>query len=477
MMQCTRPLFRKRVSGLWIVCLGLLSGLAVHCSSAQLSRPDSSSRCEDDKLLSIVERQTFRYFWEGADSVSGMARERIHVDANNPMHDDDVIAVGGSGFGIMAVIAAMERGFIQRADGYVRIRRITDYLARADRFHGAWPHWLRGDPGKVKPFSPKDDGGDIVETSYLMAGLLCAREYFGTGTGPERRLASSIDTLWRTVEWDWYTNGKQVLYWHWSPVYAWAMNLPIRGYNECLITYVLAASSPTHPIVPAVYHEGWARGGAMRHPTSAYGYSLELRHNGADETGGPLFWAHYSFLGLDPRGLKDRYADYWTNNVHHTLINYEYCVRNPRHFKGYGADNWGLTASYSLKWYAAHSPSKDLGVIAPTAAISSLPYTPLQSMRAIRHWFTDLGGKLWGPYGFYDAFSEEHDWFPRRYLAIDQGPSVVMIENFRSGLLWDLFMSAPEIERGLRELGFESPHSGGGREMGRGHEPARPDRD
>jgi hypothetical protein len=424
---------------------------------AQAIPADSALRQADRHLLSVVEQQTFRYFWEGAEPVSGMARERIHVDGNNPMHDEDVIAVGGSGFGIMGMLVAAERGFISRDDAVKRIAKIAGYLSRADRFHGAWPHWLKGESGKVVPFSDHDDGGDIVETAYLMQGLLCAREYFSTGSDDERRLAAAVDTLWRGVEWDWYCRGEHALYWHWSPTYGWAMNLPIKGYNECLIAYVLGASSPTHAIPPAAYHECWARGGAIRDSTSAFGYRLELRHNGADERGGPLFWAHYSFLGLDPRGLKDRYADYWRHNVNHTLINYEYCVRNPKGFKGYGRDSWGLTASYSPRWYAAHSPSKDRSVIAPTAAISSIPYTPQQSLRAIRHWFSDMGDRLWGPYGFYDAFSEERAWYPRWYLAIDQGPMLVMIENYRSALLWNLFMQAPEVRNGLRTLGFESP--------------------
>jgi hypothetical protein len=422
---------------------------------AQQAPADDSLSQADRHLLTIIEQQTFRYFWEGAEPVSGMARERIHADGNNPRHDDDVIAVGGSGFGVMGMIVAAERGFIARGDAFLRISRMTRYLSRSARFHGAWPHWLKGDPGQVVPFSDGDNGGDIVETAYLMQGLLTAREYFSDGNGEERRLAASIDTLWRGVEWDWYTRGGDALYWHWSPTVGWAMDFPIQGYNECLIAYVLGASSPTHPISPAAYHDGWARGGAIRDSRQAYGYTLGLRHNGADERGGPLFWAHYSFLGLDPRGLKDRYADYWRHNVTHTLLNYQYCVENPENCKGYGADNWGLTASYSMDWYAAHCPSDDRGVIAPTAAASSIAYTPGQSLRAIRHWFYDLGKDVWGPYGFYDAFSEEHHWFPRWNLAIDQGPMLVMIENYRSGLLWKVFMRAPEIGEGLARLGFE----------------------
>jgi len=247
-----------------------------------------------------------------------------------------------------------------------------------------------------------------------------------------------------------------VLYWHWSPEYEWAMNFPIRGYDECLITYILAISSPTHGVPVAVYHEGWARNGAIRSGAEQYGYKVVLAHNGHEGTVGPLFWSQYSYLALDPRGLKDQYADYWILNKNHTLIDRAYCIENPKNFKGYGKNAWGLTASYSVDGYAGHSPKNDLGVITPTAAISVIPYTPEYSMDVIRYLYNDLGDKLWGKYGFYDAYSETDNWFPKRYLAIDQGTIPVMIENYRSGLLWDLFMSAPEIKAGLTKLGFTS---------------------
>jgi hypothetical protein len=299
--------------------------------------------------------------------------------------------------------------------------------------------------------------------SLCSAGLsstLLRREYFKGGTAQEQSLAERIDKLWKGVEFDWYRNGKNVLYWHWSPNVGWQINFAVTGYNECMIMYVLAASSPTHSVPAEVYHEGWARSGAIKNSTKKYGYTLDLEHNGAKEYGGPLFWSHYSFLGLDPRGLKDRYTNYWEHNRNHTLINYSWCVDNPKSYKGYGPDSWGLTASYSVKGYSGHAPgmNNDLGVISPTAALSSMPYTPEQSMAAMRNWYNNLGDKVYGQYGFYDAFNETENWFPQRYLAIDQGPIVVMMENHRSGLLWNLFMSCPEVKQGLLKLGFESPH-------------------
>ena len=257
------------------------------------------------------------------------------------------------------------------------------------------------------------------------------------------------------MEWDWYLNGQEVLYWHWSPDYAWQMNFPLKGYNECLITYILAASSPTHTIPASAYHNGWARGGAIKSTQVTYNLPLILKHNGAEQYGGPLFWAHYSYIGLNPKGLSDDYANYWDLNRNHTLINYKYCLENPKGYKGYGANCWGLTASYSVKGYSAHSPSNDLGVIVPTAALSSFPYTPQESMAALKHFYYDLGDTIWGKYGFYDAFSQQAVWYPKRYLAIDQLTIAPMIENHRTGLIWKLFMSCPEVQQGLKKLNFK----------------------
>jgi hypothetical protein len=418
-----------------------------------------AARLSDEALLDTVQHATFHYFWEGAEPNSGMARERYHVDGIYPSNDKNVVTSGGSGFGLMALIVGIERGFITREAGVDRFERVVNFLSAADRFHGVWPHWMHGETGKVKPFGRKDNGGDLVETAFLVQGLLTVKQYLKGAGEKEQRLASLIDRLWREVEWNWHTKeGKEnVLYWHWSPDYEWEMNHAIRGYDETLITYILAASSPTHPISEAVYHEGWARGGTIKlEGHEQYGYSLSLRHNGAQQYGGPLFWAHYSFLGLDPRNLRDRYADYWEHNRNHTLINRQWCIENPNGYAGYGENAWGLTASYSTAGYAAHRPggSSDRGVLAPTAALSSFPYTPDESMAVLKHLYFNLGDRVWGKYGFYDAFSVEKDWYPKRYLAIDQGPIVVMIENHRSGLLWKLFMQNEEVRKGLQKLGF-----------------------
>ncbi len=406
---------------------------------------------DDVALLDLVERQTLGYFWDFAHPVSGLARERSNI---TPAYGHEVVTIGGSGFGVMAIIAGAERRWIRRGDALDRLLTMVAFLRKADSYHGLFPHFLDGKTGKTVPFSPKDDGGDIVETSYLMMGLLSARQYFSGNTPKEWELRKRINELWQRVEWNWHTRGnKNILYWHWSPHYGWDTDMEIRGWNECLVTYVLAASAPRHAISADVYHHGWAKSDCFTNGSEYYSMALPL----GPDFGGPLFFAHYSFLGLDPQGLSDAYACYWEQNVRHTLINRAHCLKNPNGFKGYSEASWGLTASDSIGGYNAHAPDNDLGVISPTASLSSFPYTPRYSMQALRHFYHVLGDRLWGRYGFYDAFSETHNWFADSYLAIDQGPIVVMIENYRTGLLWNLFMSCPEVQHGLAKLGFSSP--------------------
>jgi hypothetical protein len=404
----------------------------------------------DSVLLDVVQRQTFRYFWDFGHPVSGLARERSNEAYG---YGNEVVTIGGSGFGIMGMIVAVDRKWITREQAVDRMLTIINFLSKASSFHGVFPHWLHGSTGKVIPFSRKDDGGDLVETSYLFEGLLCARQYYNHDTPKENGLRNKINWLWNDIEWNWYTNGgKDVLYWHWSPNNGWAMNFPIHGYNECLITYVLAACGKRYPVSADVYHKGWAKSDFFINGKTFYGIKLPLGF----DYGGPLFFSQYSFMGLDPKGLSDRYANYWEQNLNHTLINRAYCIDNPKKFKGYGENCWGLTSSDNYEGYNAHSPTNDLGVISPTAALSAFPYTPKYSMQALRHFYYDLGDKIWGEFGFTDSFCESRNWYGKSYLAIDEGPIVVMIENYRTGLLWKLFMSCPEVKAGLRKLDFHS---------------------
>jgi hypothetical protein len=405
----------------------------------------------EDALLDVLQGETLKYFWDFAHPVSGLARERSN---RHSWPGADVVTTGGSGFGIMALIAGVERGWLLRTEVARRILGMLDFLSEADSYHGVFPHFINGESGKAVPFSQKDDGADLVETSFLMMGVLCARQYFDRGERTERLLRRAADHLFRAVEWTWHTRRQNVLYWHWSPNYEWDMQHQIRGWNECLITYVLAASSPEHAIDPAVYHEGFATSPTFRNGKTYYDIKLPL--GPADSMGGPLFFAHYSFLGLDPRGLQDDYANYWEQNRAHVRINRAYCVDNPHGFEGYGRDCWGLTASDTENGYTAHSPKDDRGVISPTAALSSFPYAP-KLCREVLGRFATMP-ELWGAYGPKDAFSLHTGWIADSHLAIDQGPIVVMVENYRSALLWRLFMRCPEVRAGLKRLRFRTPH-------------------
>ena len=398
----------------------------------------------DAELMDMVQRYTFRYFWDEGHPVSGMARER-----NN---SEDIVTTGGSGFGIMGILVGIENGYITRSEGANRIIKIISFLQYAEKFHGAFPHWMNGRTGKVVPFSQFDNGGDLVETAFLMQGLLAARQFFDMNNNTEKAIRQIITKLYEDVEWDWYSkNNSGVLYWHWSPNYAWQMNFPLRGYNEAMIVYLLAIASPTHSVPASYYHNGWAAANNYKNGNTWFGYKLFV----GPAYGGPLFFAHYSFLGFDPRGIKDKYANYFDNNRNHTLINRGWCIYNPLKHKKYSENSWGLTASDNPFGYSAHEPgSRDNGTIAPTAALSSMPYTPTESIAALRHFYFVEGESLFGPNGFYDAFNGDQNWVADSYLAIDQGPILVMLQNHRTELLWNMFMKNPEIKPALDAIGF-----------------------
>lgn len=422
--------------------------------------PPVTNTYSDSEILDMVQKESLRYFWDYAESNSKLARERYHTD--NPAEDATTVTTGGSGFGLMTILVGIKNGSVARSEAVSRLSAALGFLQNADRFHGAWPHWIDGSTGKVKPFGTMDNGGDLVETAFLAQGLICVREYFkNSSDASELALAQKADNLWKGIEWNWYTQGQNVLYWHWSPDYGFQMDHKLQGFDETLITYVLAASSPNYSIDKSVYQQGWARNGAIANGGSQYGIPVVVSHNGVTGNVGPMFWSHYSFLGLDPRGLSDKYVNYGNAVTNHAKIMYQYCVANPKGWSGYSSKNWGLTASYSRNTdgstgYAAHQPTNDLGVISPTAAISNMPYTPTESMNYLRFLYNENYSKYIGVAGPYDAYSVHYNWVTPRYLAIDQGTIAPMVENYRSQFLWNLFMNAPDVKAGLQKLGFHS---------------------
>jgi len=415
----------------------------------------------DDELLTMVQEAQFRYYWEGAQADSGMAIEVTPGDPNQ-------VAVGSSGFGIMAILVGIDRGFVTRQQGVDRFLKILHFLDKAERFHGVFPHYIDGRTGKRMAFFGKyDNGGDLIETSFLMEGLLCARQYFTHNTPQEKEIRDAITTLWQAVDYDWYRDGKdsKFLYWHWSPDYGFKIHHPLIGWNESLIAYLLGIASPTHSIPATLWDSGWAgqdetgiayrrwwsrttRGDHFTNGGTYYGIKLEVGEgNGSD-----LFFTHFSFMGFDPRGMRDAYTDYFENNLAISLINQAYAIDNPGKFKGYGADAWGFTAGL----HAGGRPSQasDNGTITPEGPLGSFPYTPKESMLALKHFYRDLGAKMWGVYGFEDGYNETDNYYDESYMGLNQAPTVVMIENWRTGLLWRLFMSNPEIAPALKRIGF-----------------------
>lgn len=413
-------------------------------------KPNDCALLTDEVLLDITQRATTRYFYDFADPLTGMARER-EKDVNG-----DIVTTGGTGFGIMALIAGAERNYFSRKNLYDVIAKMVNFLENAERFHGAWAHWYNAKTGKTFNFSKYDDGGDLVETAFLTQGLLTARIYFKNGNKKEQQLAERITHLWESIEWNWYSKGTDSLYWHWSKNYGFKMNHRIKGFDETLITYILAASSPTYPINRSIYESCYKKSDYYYNGKSYYGIKLDL----GMEYGGPLFFTHYSFLGLNPNGLTDGKTNYFERNRAHVLIHRAYAIDNPKKHKGYGEKLWGFTSSDDpLIGYTSHQPGTidENGTVSPTAAISSIIYTPVESMQVLRYLYCDLGNKTFGKYGFYDAYNPglpEDKQVVKSYLAIDQGPIAVMIENFRSGLIWKLFMQNNEIYKGLEKLGF-----------------------
>lgn len=437
--------------------------------SAALSA--STRQLTDDELLTMLQEECFRYYWESAGPHSGMTRENVPGD-------DRILATGASGFGILALIVGVDRGFITRPQGIERLTKIVDFLEKAPRYHGAWSHFMDDNTGASLPvFDMFDDGGDLVETSFLMEGLLTARQYLNQDNEQERLLYQRISHLWETVEWDWYRRSPQddALYWHWSPQWAFLINHHLTGFNEVMITYLLAIASPTHPVPPSLYDTGWADNSAAIQKTGTGGgkaaesdfldgksyFGIKLNVGARSN---PLFFAHYSYMGFDPRGIRDRYTNYFENNRNLAMINRAYCVENPGHHKGYGPDSWGLTASDGPRGYVPHAPvaNDDTGTMTPTGALASFPYTPEASMAALKHFYRDLGGRLWGIYGPRDAFDLDQNWIAPIYMGLNQAPITVMVENYRSGLLWKLFMSNTEIRPALDRIGFvpDNRHQG-----------------
>ena len=433
--------------------------------SAQSTVVSAATRVlTDDELLTMLQEAAFRYYWEASGARTGMARENVPGD-------DRIVATGATGLGLHALVAAVDRKFITRGQGLERLETLVSFLERAPRYHGAWSHYYNDETDATMPlFGMYDNGGDIIETAYMIQGLLTVRGYFNRKDARERSLAKRITALWEAVEWDWYRQSPDspFLYWHWSPQWGYQIHHPLIGFNESITAYLLAIASPTHPVPASMYYSGWASqiesaqqyregwsgntdGKLYANGQTYYGIKLDVGVG----TGGPLFFQHYAFMGFDPHALRDRYTtSYFENSRRVAEINRAWCIENPKGFEGYGANAWGLTASFGFNGYTTPAPDKfnDEGTLTLTGALASFPYTPEASMAAFKHFYRDLGAELWGIYGPRDNYNPSQNWVAAHFMGLNQAPIVAMVENYRTGLLWRSFMSNPEIGAMLKKL-------------------------
>ncbi len=414
-------------------------------SPASAPAAATSAAMNDKELITYAQEAAFHYFYDYAHPVSGLAHER--------KGSSDICAIGGSGFGLMTLMVGAERGFISRGEAAARVLKIVRFLEKAQRHHGAFPHWIHGVTGETVPFSEWDDGGDLVETAYLCEGLLACRQYFNQDSSDENELRQGATRIWESVEWDWFRHSPTArqLNWHWSPNYEWRMDTQIYGFSEAHIVYILAIASPTHKIPASMYYDGWAGETNYANGKAYYGHTIAV----GPELGGPLFFTHNSYLGFDPRKKRDRFCNYFENNKNIVLVNREYCRQNPQGFKDYSDLVWGLSASDNPVGYAAQSPKKnDNGTISPLAVLSSMPYATKECVLSLRNFYRKYGSKLWGEFGFRSGMNPTEDWYAKSYLAIELGTVAPMIENARSGLCWKMFMANEEIGKALNEIGF-----------------------
>lgn len=417
-----------------------------------------------ESLMMEVQEASFRYFYNWRHPVSGLAREKTpprQIETINNLtlrylrqvrDSKQLCTTGATGMGMFNLVVGVERGFITRGEGIAWALQMLQFLSsKAERFHGAFSHWLEGDTGRTLPFAgPEDNGADTVETAFLASGFIVLREYFTGDDAAEKEIRQLADGLWRDIEWDWFTRGEgqgAPLYWHWSPNYGWDKEVPVRGFNEAAILYVLAVASPTHAIRPDSYRKAWQHTG-YGSTREAFGIPMTLGH----KLGPPLFFTHYSYLGLDPRRISYRGETYYEHFRKFCQVQVKYAASKANVFKGYGP-LWGLTASSGPKGYGVYSPGeKDDGTIAPTAALSSMPYLPKEGYAFLENLYLKYARELWKDYGFTDAFNLTQQWVSPLLLGIDAGPIAPMIENARTALCWKIFMKAPEVQAGLKTI-------------------------
>jgi hypothetical protein len=419
-----------------------LAGRESHDSTTISATPKA---LDDEAFLDLVQRTAFDYFWYETNPANGLIKDRSS--------DPSLSSIAAVGFGLSALTVGIDRGWISREAGRARVLTTLTFLWNsphgpepdATGYKGFYYHFLDMQTGR------RDGDSELstIDTALLLGGVLHVQQYFDQADATEDQIRALADAIYRRVEWPWMQVRAPKVCHGWTPergflLYDWG------GYNEAMILYLLALGSPTFPIHP----EAWAAW------TSSYAWETHYGH--AFVVFPPLFGHQYSHVWVDFRDIQDPYMrdkglDYFENSRRATLANRAYAIANPHGWADYGENVWGLTASDIPSSYRARGAppgESDDGTITPTAVGGSLVFTPRESLAALRYMYTTYRTRLWGPYGFKDAFNPSIKWFASDYLGIDQGPFVLMLENYRTGRIWNVLMPHAAIQRGLKRAGF-----------------------
>lgn len=400
----------------------------------------------DDEFLDYVQQTSFDYFWYLANPTNGMVADR-----STPTSPCSIAAVG---FGLTCIGIGIDHGWISRTQGVARVLTTLNTFLNGPQgtnasgtigYKGWFYHFLDMNTALRSPASELSS----IDTALLLAGILHAKQYFDGTNTDEISIRTKADAIFNRVDWNWMAQGTNVISMGWFPSGSFIANNWI-GYNEGMILYILGLGAATNPL-PASAWSRWTSG-----------YAWATNYGQAFVTFPPLFGHQYSHCWIDFRHNADAYMNsknstYFQNSRRATLAQRSYCIANPLNRVGYSSNVWGLTACDGPSGYGTHGAppaENDDGTIAPTAAGGSMAFAPEYALPALRHFYTQFRFRIWTAYGFRDAFNLGAQWYASDTLGIDQGPIVVMIENYRTQRVWRRFMQNEEVQRGLQRAGF-----------------------
>ena len=462
---------RRRLPVLLLASVGLVGDAGVIAWGTVTSAPSSSvapaaSPAQLDPFFDDLERRTFRFFWDTANPRNGLVPDRYP-------HPSPA-SIAAVGFGLTAYPIGVERGYVSREAARARVLATLKFFSTATNQHGFFYHYLDLRTGARAWKSEVS----TIDTALLVAGMLFCQAYFDGRDPEEVEIRKLADDIYSRLDWNWAQHHPPAVTLGWTPERGFNSHDWV-GYDEAMVIYILALGSPTHPVGP----EAWTAW------TSTYDEHWGTLYGQTHLSFAPLFGHQYSHVWVDFRGIRDAYMrahgiDYFENSRRATYAQRSYAIENPMHWQAYGENVWGLTAcdgpgkmrlSYQgeTRQFGGYAPRGvgvgrllDDGTVAPTAAISSLPFAPEIVSPATLEMYHRFGAALYSTYGFRDAFNmsfsqprrgtggADSGWFDSDYLGIDQGPILAMIENYRSDLVWRVMRGSLYIRRGLERAGF-----------------------